>query len=292
MNAGPTHRLAWDGVSFLLPANWDLSEYTFQKNLTSIKVEDEFSVRLEAEWMRHKGSLDYGKVRRRFDKTAQKLTKRAKAVKEIRRLPSQWTAFRYNIDSDRLMLGFFLAADSSFFFLVRIYFDAQATENAQDILRLIVDSFQLHAGETIPWSMYDMQIELPSDFRLASTSLETGRKLLVFQWRLRRLLVWWVSFASIALKDSALEEWVAAFLNKSKKVKGLRFFPGSDGQVQSKRKALRHPFRHSEEIARMCFRYQARCLHDERKNQIRFYVYQYRKEEDLRRLPEDILPRG
>ena len=290
-NPPPPRRFAWDGVSFLLPDNWDLADYGFEKNQTFITIEDEWHKRLEGQWIRHKSRIDYEKVRRRFEKSSRKLTKAARESTEIRSLPTGWSAFLYEIEDDRLVLAFFLSPDDRAFFFFHLYFDSRDTDDPREILRLIAESMTLHEEAMTPWSLYDVRVEVPQRFRLVKTTLETGRKLLLFQWRGRKLYLWTFSLADVVLKDNVLEQWAAGFLSAYKEIRGVRFIPGTDGFVNVIRNRTRYPFGHFDEIGRFCFQYEIRCFHDKEANNICLSLYNYRKQTDLDLLPKKIFRR-
>ena len=54
----PTHTFSWDGFSFDTPEDWDMSQYCFGKDISSVQMEDATSVKLEFEWTRPRQSVD------------------------------------------------------------------------------------------------------------------------------------------------------------------------------------------------------------------------------------------
>ncbi|MCF7855521.1 MAG: hypothetical protein K9N51_12035, partial [Candidatus Pacebacteria bacterium] len=65
-----TRRIAWDGVSFQVPATWDMGGYEFRKRRTYLELEDDYTVRMEAEWTRLKRRPGIQRVRERYLKAA------------------------------------------------------------------------------------------------------------------------------------------------------------------------------------------------------------------------------
>ena len=248
-------------------------------------MDDDHSVRLEAEWTRPKRSLDLVEIHKRFVKSLdEELQGAAKDSLSIEDLPSGWSAVLYTMsDKRRLLVGFLLAPGSTLFCLFRIHFQPGHSEDPRDVIKLITSSFRIHEGETVPWVLYDMSLIMPSDFRLASTKLEAGRKLLVFQWRLRKFYTWYFSLADIMLRDRTLGEWSADFLNASKEIKGPKFVP-SDNDGMHVRHGWPHFIGHSDEIGRLCFRYKIGYRHDAENNRIILWVYNYRKLKDLEKI--------
>jgi len=116
---------------------------------------------------------------------------------------------------------------------------------------------------------------------LLATSFQAGRQLMIFEWRRRRLLLWFFSLADLLLKNRMPEDWCAEFLNGFKGIQGPAFRAGAEPGVLSVRRRRRYPLGHGEEIARWCFRYQARCVPLAAQNQLVLWVFQHRAVTDL-----------
>ncbi len=277
-----TQRFAWDGFSFAVPSDWNLSLYHPGRRSSRIEMEDDYSRRLELEWTRLAGSLHPEDVQRRYAKAARKLTEAAKTTRAVD-LPPGWTAHVYTMAGGQSLVTAYYLAGKALFAFFTLHFDKSHTDDPASVLRAIADTFQSHAAGAIPWTCYDLNFELSSDFKLVDTSLMAGRKSMVFQWRLRRFHIWSISLANIALKNKALPAWAAEFLNQADGVQGRRFVANADGSVSARRKAYLL-FGHAEELRRMCFRYEAGFRHVEAHNQIVVWVYRYRFQADLQKL--------
>jgi len=282
------HLFAWEGVSFLIPEDWNLAYYSFKKGLTHTEFEDDYTLRMEAQWVRPPKRLNVNTIQKRYGKAAKKLTRAALKSTQCKGLPSGWSAFLYELPGERrLVTAYLLVPGSALFGFFRIHFGPEDKESELEVLRRIAASFRIHREGMIPWALYDISFELPSGFRLINTSLQAGRKLLIFEWRLRRLYLWYFSLADILLKEQKLEEWAAAFLNAYKGIKGPTFAPGADGEIRVKR-SWRRRLGHFEEIGRLCFRYHVRAVRDIEKNRVILRVFNYRKTQDLEKLPEGL----
>ena len=285
----PSHFFAWAGVSFRLPQAWQLSSYSFSRQGTAVQFDDDYTRRLRLEWIPLKQArTNINKIHERYNKAARKLTSSALRSREIKSVPSPWTAFLYDLPEDRkLITAFALLGHPDTFCFMQINFAADP-ESPAAIAQLITSTFATHFTGMTPWSFYDVAFELPADFRLFSTSLQAGSKLLIFQWKLRRLYLWHFSLADILLKHHELDPWIAEFLDSYRGIKGHRFILRDDGRIDPVR-TWRYRLAHHEEIARWCFRYRINWSHDPEKNQIRLAVFNYRKEEDLKAIPQGLL---
>jgi hypothetical protein len=284
-----SHPFAWDGVSFLVPERWNLSGYSFKKGVTYTEFEDEYGLRLEAQWLRPESTLKAAKVQKRYARAAGKLSRVAEKTTQLENVPPGWSAFLYKLAEERQVLtAFILPEDSSLFAFFRFHFDQKDAERPGEALKLITSSFRTYHQGNVPWAVYDVSFELPFEFNLTSTSFQAGRKMFSFEWRMRRFYLWFFSLADILLKGCVLEEWAADFLNAFKGIKGPTFFPGEDGEIRIRR-TWRYRLGHVEEIGRLSFRYAAKAIHDREKNRIILWAYNYRRPGDLDRIPECLL---
>lgn len=303
-NAIGARTIAWDGVSFQVPANWELAVYKFQKKgVTRVEIEDEFAVRLEAEWIRPRRPLDMQNILERYELAAKKLTMRADHSRKIENLPDGWHATNYalsevlpnkkarnlRVAKHWLVTGFYLAPGSKFFCFVILHFLPQDKEDPVKIMKLVASEFREHSDrQIVPWQLFDIAFELPRDFLLENTLFDVGAKLMIFRWRLRRFYLWHLSCADMFLKkDVNVAEWVCAYINDSRVVRGGAFHVAADGRIVWKRKR-RHIVAHRDEIARWCFVYEVRYRVDRDRNQLIFWVFNHRKPDDLKVIPRDL----
>ncbi len=287
----PSRNLAWDGISFDVPSHWDMASTSVQKNISRMEVEDEYSVRLEAEWLqlRHRPEID--NVRDRYAKAAKALSKGALSSRQLDSLPEGWVAFVYEMpEKHRLVTGFVVASGAPVFLFLKVHFAPEDKEQPTEVMRLIARSFTVHNRGLLPWRVFDVDLETPADFKLIRTVFQAGRKEFSFQWRFRRLHFWQISFADIILRDKTLEEWAATEINAGRQARGRIFSPGATpGELVTRRNRW-HPLGHYDEIGRGCFRYLARCHHDTGANLVLIWCFNYRFAGDLEKLAGHLGP--
>jgi hypothetical protein len=283
------HRFAWDGYSFCVPADWNLSQYRFGHGHASVRMEDSEALRLEFEWTRPRGEVDARTVRERYLRRARALASAAAESSELADLPQAWSGFLYRMPDGRQCLSAFrFFPQAPLFGLLRLHFGAEDRLAPRRVLAALCSSFVLHDA-SVPWEVYDVAFRVGREFRLVATAFQAGCKLMVFQWRLRRLHVWQFSLAESILKDGSPAEFGADFLNRFKGINGPRFRAESAETIASRRRR-RYPCGHFEELGRWCFRYRAGCAHLPGKNALALWVFQYRRESDLAKLEESFVP--
>ncbi|OGV61653.1 MAG: hypothetical protein A3K19_15230 [Lentisphaerae bacterium RIFOXYB12_FULL_65_16] len=279
-----THRFSWDGVSFEVPGAWNLALHAFENRETQVALEDDYAVRLEAQWTRLEKRPDLETVRTRYSRAAEALGKAATATQPLDGLPEGWAGFLYSMPEDRqLAVAFVGSRVPPGFALFKLHFAPGDKETPREVLRALTSSLVFHNGDTVPWEAYDMSLEVPAEFKLVSTVLQAGQKCLGFQWRFRRLLVWQTSLADLVLKRQTKEQWAAGLLNRQEFLRGPQFTPGPDGSLLARRRRW-NPLPHVEEIGRWCFRYHARCAHDPVGNKLFVWVWHHRRPADLAQL--------
>ena len=280
--ASPSQKLfAWNGIAFLTPASWELALTELSKGLNRVVLEDDYAPRLELDWLEPKEALSAEKVHKNCQKQARELTETAQKVTPILELPPEWTAHEYRmVDGRVLVVGYRVPnTQQEPFPFFRLHFDARSKEIPSLCFRQIVQSFSWFSEGLAPWSFYDVFFQLPRVLKLSSTSLQAGRKTLIFEWRLRRLFLSFISLADMALREKTLAEYTAVFLNATKLFPVPFWRPDGGNKVIYTRKK-RYFVGQFEEIGRMCFRYRANCQLLGEKNQIAIQMAQYRKESD------------
>lgn len=277
----PSHLFAWDGFAFEVPLDWNLSFYDFTPKFSSVRMEDDISIRLQAEWCRPSNPVAMDRIQDRYHKMAQQVERLATQKKEIPDLPPGWSAHVYRMPDDRqLATCFWLGSDGRFFIFFRLHIEQSGSGYARAVIALLTRTFRLTGPGLRPWSVYDMGFELDSGFALQRTTFEAGRKLMVFEWRLRQLYIWRFSLADHVLQGRELAAWSVDFLNRYKGIRGPQFLVAGDGNI-GVRKRTRYPLGHYDEISRMCFRYRAGCRLLPEENAMVLTVFNYRKASDL-----------
>ena len=291
LNDDSTHVFAWDGFSFQTPQDWNLSEYSLQRDVSQVRMEDDNAVRLEMEWTRSRRPLEVERIRKRFAVVAKSLTSVGADTSPVKELPAGWSAFLYSMSDGRhLLAAFRLIPDSGFFCLFKLHFKSASRREPPRLIRLIASTFQINEEVVISWELFDIGLRLNREYRLCATSFQAGRQMMIFEWRRRRLHLWFFSLADLMLKGKSVAAWCVDFLDGFKGIPGPQFRVDAQPGLILAQRRWRYPLGHIEEIVRWCFRYQVRCVPLATKNQIVLSVFQYRTDADLKHLALDVYP--
>lgn len=296
-----SRRMAWDGVSFCVPANWELAVYRFlRRSVSRIELEDEYAVRLEGEWIRSRKDLKLGRIMKRYETASKPLTLKSEEQHAVKGLPRGWHATHFvfketgteehdedlHVMRHELVTAFYLCPHSSLFCFFLLHFLPEDKEEPTEVIQQLASTFQDHAEEAFtPWQLFDIAFKVPREFLLEHTAFDIGTKLMVFTWRLRRYFLWHFSCADVFLRDGATPaEWACGYMNGARLLKGPVFHPDARGGIAWRR---RRPYvlGHREEIARVCYRYDTGCGLLAPQNKLVVWAYHYRKQEDLKLLP-------
>ena len=287
----PTHRLAWDGLAFDIPADWDLAYQDRRLGITRIRLEDAVAVRLSGEWMEPAGPPDLGRITTRFQAASRQLNRAAKEAETLARLPDGWSAVLYRFpDGRRLGLAFHLAPDGRLFAFFQIHLDPGPPGEAQAMLRAFMASFTRQPADAPRrWACYDVAFTMAPGFTLTGAAFHPGLKRFTFGRSLRQFHVWQVSLADRVLKTARTPaEWAAAFLNRQAIVRGPLFEARGASVAATRPGTLTRC--HFLEIGRLCFRYKAAVRHEPAANRLVLTCYQYRRHADLAWLAGTDLP--
>ena len=255
-----------------------------------MRIDDEVGVRLELEWVSRGRSVDSRRFSRRIAQHLSDLGGRGQENSALEGLPAGWHCSEFLLPESRILyVGHYKEpGDAGFAVSMHFHFDDEADSSAcRAVVARVIRSFRRHSAGPIPWSYYDVAYVLDKRFALTGAALQAGRKMLTFQWRLRRLLVWHVSLADLLLREQTAVEWAVSFLNETALVRGPTFETTADGTVRARR-ARRHPFGHFEELARGCLRYAVGVQHVADRNMIALWVLQHRRESDLALMPQSL----
>lgn len=275
-----THRIAWDGLDFPVPADWELSGHGQDRGAGSLVLEDSGEVRLQMDWAPKGEERSCERIRRQQAALAQKVAGMSRPPERLDPGVPGWTLEHHRLaDGTGLVLGFGFGAALPACVFVRLHAHADSAYPLADVARRLVREFRYHDRGAVPWRVYDLALRVPRPFRLVRTSLLAGRKLLVFERRLRRLWIWRFSLAERLLRGRSAAEALAGELNQHPDFPGVRFLASPGGGLAARRRSA-HPFGHREEIGRWCFRYAADFRHDPASDTLLAQVFQYRHEAD------------
>ncbi|MDO9542972.1 MAG: hypothetical protein Q7J98_11715 [Kiritimatiellia bacterium] len=275
------HRFAWQGYSCDIPADWNLAEYKVVAGVSYARFHDDFNRRLDFEWVNARRRIKIEEVRGRYNKIADSMKAAGAQSENIEDMPGGWLACLYSMpDGKRLMAAFRLVPENNFFCLLKIYFENAGRREADRIVHRIAGTFRLYEHGLVPWAVYDIDFQLWNEFKLIATSFQAGRKLMIFEWRLRRLYLNFISLADILCKDHSMEKWCADQLHGFKGISGVKFTAGCEGEIIATHNWWRF-WGNIEPVTRGCLHYKVWCRRIPEKNQIFLGVFNYRGHADL-----------
>ena len=292
-------RLAWNGIAFDVPDNWDLARYRcLARDRMLLVIEDEYSIRLEVDSAESRTQAKASRFTAGSTKALEALITRADRRTLIEDLPAGWSATlcefseilptrrrdrKLGVVSHKLITAIYAPEDSLLRCVIRLNFLPGDTEEPEILLRNILSSFQWPDPTRgwVLWQALDLSQEIGASFRLETTTFVIGSKLMVFRRGGRRLYLWTLSCADRIFTPGLNEmEWVIGFLNGTRRVQGVMFKHGRSEDIAWRRRGLLALI-HRDELARWCFRYTIGYRRLSERNQILVWVFNYRREADL-----------
>ncbi len=277
---------AWDGMEFPIPEDWDLSGYTMRRRIASLRFEDPTSIRMELDWTSAAGRKEVIRVRDQHARFAERLHETALSVEALSDISDRWVVFLYTMpESRRLLTALHVGEMFPLFVFVRLHAIRCSRREIVRDGRVLIEGFRYQREGPVAWRFYDVDWRVPRTFRLVQTSLLAGRKMMLFEYRLRRLYLWRLSLADRLMHGRSPGEVAAEFLNKFKGLPGVRFRASPDNAENLIVRRYRwHPFGQYEEIGRLCFRYWTNVEYSQADNSLTIAVFNHRRAADLRLL--------
>jgi hypothetical protein len=239
--------LGWQGFSTEIPEGWNPGKFSGNRLNGDLRVDDENGVRFELRWETSKKTPDVEKSVANFLTTLEKEAKKrkapfkrvddAKVVSKSKKRKDQVTSFGWiGDDAAQTTCGFGAAwycpqCDRVTF----AHIVGQANEKPGKIERLageILGPLECHSeGGWDSWSLYDLKIDIPTEFELARAQLLLNKVELewirprpvgLYGWgrKAERLKLSRFPVASVLLADQSLKDW--AYWNVREKQKLLK----------------------------------------------------------------------
>ena len=167
---------AWQNFSCNIPAEWNLAGHKDEKGFSSIRLQDDYSHRLDLEWTRPRRPLRSDTARRAYDKMAAAMLKSGAEGEVMPDMPEGWTASIYAMPDGRFMVcAFYFPPDRLYFGVLKMHFENASRREPDRVARELAGSFRVYSGTLAPWAVYDAEFRLATEFKLTATSFQAGQ---------------------------------------------------------------------------------------------------------------------
>lgn len=284
------HRFAWDGLSIEVPTDWNLAHYRFGHPASQARLEDDESLRLQLDWIRTRRPIARHTLADRAARQARTILAASLHRHPVADMPPGWSATHHLLPGERqLSIASWLSTDARTLVMLQALAERETEHAALRRLRAIASSFTLHDGPTIPWRVYDVAFDLPRHWWLTDTAFAAGSKRFLFQHRLRRLLLWQCSVASIALRGRTPAQFAVDLLHSHRPLRHHRFVA-----LDQHRFALaphrRWPILPADDLGRACLRYTGACVLLPDQDGLFLSLFNYRSPADIAAIRPHLSP--
>lgn len=211
MRAAGWKTIAWGGVQFAVPTEWEPGRI----GLRYLLLESEFGPVMEVKW---EPSGRRFSRRRHLRRLARQVGRKGAIFRE-RALPADWRrslgpvegiGFEWKNKEQSAVGALLFCSVCRTVSLLQFFRRGPGADSDRQAAR-VLGSFQDHRTDgRCAWALYDIQAVLPEHFRLHAHRFEAGRFVLEFRGRRRRLTLYRWAPASVLLEDRVLKDFAAA----------------------------------------------------------------------------------
>jgi hypothetical protein len=233
--ATATHLLGWQGLTLTIPEEWNLAAFQGDHKAGNLRVDDGDGPRLELRWEQPAGAVD---IERSIEKFIDRLEKQAARRKESFKRVSNPHVLNLLHPGKEQVVNFGWSGEQAKGVATHGYGMAwlcrdcgrvvvahligrgrEKTDKTRRLAADVLGTLECHGqGGWETWSVFDLRVEIPEEFRLGRAKLMTGRLELGWErpipgpprgWfaRPERLDVLRVAAANVVLEAEALPQW-------------------------------------------------------------------------------------
>lgn len=219
-----TRRIGWQGFVLPVPDDWDLTGYSGTDREGYLRADDSDALGIEVKWAtesaRSKTPPDLDARRAAFLSSLRKAARKKKIAFEERETEAPRGVER----SDRRALGFQWGGDRKAYgalwhcatcrrvVIAQVLGEPSGRKGLAGVAEAVLEQMTCHGADPAwnLWSLYDLDVEVPSEYALASAQLMNVYLRLSFARGTSRLSVEQWGAANVARADQYLDLWLAA----------------------------------------------------------------------------------
>jgi len=205
----------WQGISFLLPENWEVTSLSNEPNKGDISLDDGITERIRLHWEVPPSSFSLQKI---IDKHIHSLKNEAQKKRMPFQIRRKVNLTKKNLFKSRNGESFIWTADYRAYdtiwycktcgklLLMKVL--GKKEEDMQEIVEKIYGSLQDHPrGGKVTWGIYGLLFYLPQDYKLDEFSLKSGFIKLKFTRNTDSFIIERWGLANIITRNKKLKDW-------------------------------------------------------------------------------------
>lgn len=204
----------WEGISFLKPADWDLSHVEGKADKGSAVLDDGVKCRVQLRWQKSGKEADIGKAAARQEKALLKKDRNAELkVADYRVKTFSGKVFRLEDAAGETFYYMLQCRDCLQVVLLGVFGDRGG--GTEEVCGKILRSLRDHAKDgKILWSVYGFAFNAPVELGLKEHKLRSGDLSFEFGGERGSVFFHRLSLAGILLKNRSLNGWLVEFVER------------------------------------------------------------------------------
>lgn len=206
--------LGWHGIVLNIPWEWEVTSESGGKREAYFRMDDATQSRMEVKWEHLEAkttplTLILDNMIEKMKKDRRQLRKAKVLTRGSSKICDHTGSFIMWQNGARALATSWYCDETKRLYLIQFFYKPEGQQAETELIEGILKSAVCHSDdEMVPWTVLDVQFELPKDLLLESRKLLVGRAHMFFASKEMSLLVDWHGFAEGLLeKHGSLRKW-------------------------------------------------------------------------------------
>jgi hypothetical protein len=206
-------RLGWHGIVLSIPWDWEVTSESGGKREAYFRLDDATQSRMEVKWehMEKAGPLTLilDNLIEKLKKDKRQLRKAKILTRGSSKICGHTGSFITWQNGAKALATAWHCDETERLYLIQFFYKPEEQKAEEELIEDVLKSAVCHSDdEVVPWTVLDVQFEIPKDLLLESRKLLVGRVHMLFSSKDMSLLLDWHGFAEGLLeRHGSLRKW-------------------------------------------------------------------------------------
>jgi hypothetical protein len=206
-------RLGWHGIALDIPWDWEVTSESGGKREAYFRLDDAMQSRMEVKWEHMEKNAPLTLI---LDNLIEKLKKDKRQLRKSKiltrgssRICGHTGSFITWQNGAKALATAWYCDEAQRLYLIQFFYKPEEQKAEAELIEYILKSAVCHSDDDmVPWTVLDVQFEIPKDLLLESRKLLVGRVHMLFSSKVASLLLDWHGFAEGLLdRHGSLKRW-------------------------------------------------------------------------------------